>query len=209
MHLIFDFDGTLVDSFNCLVNKFISLADQFGFRKIEPDEIDRLRDLSSLELIQHLDIPFYKIPKIIAQVRKDLHADMPRLLPIDRVSEVCQKLYDAGLPLGIMTSNSEENVEIWLKQHGMRHLFNYIHTESNFFSKDDLLKKILAQYQIEKAKAFYIGDETRDIEAAKKNAINAVAVTWGYNSENTLLKYQPHHIAHKPENLLTILKVIS
>ena len=63
----------------------------------------------------------------------------------------------------------------------------------------------MGSYKIDKSKAYYIGDETRDIEAAKKNHIKSIAVTWGYNSETALEKYDPSYIAKTPKDLLTIL----
>ena len=65
-------------------------------------------------------------------------------------------------------------------------------------------KKLLKKYKTDKSQTFYIGDETRDIDAAKKNGIYAVAVTWGFNSEKILLQHQPDFIARRPEDLLNI-----
>ena len=70
MYLIFDFDGTLVDSFHCVVEKLILLADEFNFHKISPHEIDMIRDLPTKEIIRFLQIPLYKIPMIIYRIRK-------------------------------------------------------------------------------------------------------------------------------------------
>ena len=86
----------------------------------------------------------------------------------------------------------------------IHHFFNFIHDESNHFSKRYLLKKTLKKYKIDKSKVFYIGDETRDIEAAKRNNIQSIAVTWGYNSEKVLLKHLPTYLAKQPEYLLAI-----
>ena len=73
MHVLFDFDGTMVDSFNCVMEKAILLADEFGFRKIHEHEIESLRDLSSTEVIKFLEVPLYKIPTLIFKMRKHLH----------------------------------------------------------------------------------------------------------------------------------------
>lgn len=201
-HIIFDFDGTLVDSYHCLVKKFILLADEFNFRKLNEHEIYGLRDLNSRELIKFLNIPMHKIPKLIRRVRFYLHEEIRNLAPIPHLPEVLIKLHDSGRTLGILTSNSKENVSTWLKLHKLHHLFKFVRIEPNYFSKKALLKKIIITYKIDKSHAFYIGDETRDIEAAKHNGIRAVAVTWGYNSEKILLQAEPHHIAKKPEDLL-------
>ena len=51
---------------------------------------------------------------------------------------------------------------------------------------------------------FYIGDETRDIDAAKQCGISAVAVTWGFNSEAIIAKHNPHYLVRHPKDILTI-----
>ena len=86
----------------------------------------------------------------------------------------------------------------------MEHFFKFIHIESQFFSKKYLLHKILKKYEMNKLETFYIGDEARDVEAANKNDINSVAVTWGYNSEDTILRYNPRYLARKPQDILSI-----
>ncbi|KTC80214.1 HAD-IA family hydrolase [Legionella cherrii] len=208
MHLLFDFDGTLVDSFDCVIEKTNLLAEQFNFRKIKEHEIESLRDLSSRELINFLGISFYKIPSLIRQIRYLLHEQMVNMKPITNIPTILETFYKSGYSLGILTSNSVENVLLWLDMNQIHHFFNFIHDESNCFSKRHLLKKTLKKYKIDKSKVFYIGDETRDIEAAKRNNIQSIAVTWGYNSEKTLLKHQPTYLAKHPEELLTICSAV-
>jgi len=68
-HLIFDFDGTLVDSFDVALQIVQRLADEFHFRKISTDEINQLKNLTSRELIRHLNIPLYKLPWLLHHAR--------------------------------------------------------------------------------------------------------------------------------------------
>lgn len=204
MYLIFDFDGTLVNSFNCVMEKTMLLADAFNFRKPDRSEIESLRDLSSREIIKSLNIPFYKIPRLIAAFRKELQAEIPRLPPVTHIQGVLEKLFESGHVLGILTSNSVDNASNWLELHQLRHYFNFIHHESRYFSKKYLLKKTLQKYKIDKTGTFYIGDETRDLDAAAQNEVQAIAVTWGYNSEKILRQHRPSFVAEKPEDLLKI-----
>lgn len=204
-YLIFDFDGTLVDSFRIVIEKFNLLADEFNFRKISHDEINALRDLTSKALIKYLKIPIYKIPSVLRSARKYMHSEMQTLLPFKNLPEMLQALHSMKIPLGILTSNSSENVTKWLERNKMQHLFDFIHVEDSYFGKKRILRKILKTYKIDKSQVFYIGDETRDVEAAKKCGVYSVAVTWGFNSEKILSQHQPYYIARKPEDILTIL----
>lgn len=207
MHIIFDFDGTIVDSFTCVIDTFNFFSDRYRYKKIETQDIPLLRDLTSRELVMHLGIPLYKIPFLIRAARKHMHRSVPTLKPIDDIIPVIKQLYQSGVSLGIVTSNSEENVTRWLQQHALLPLFHYIYIESNFFSKKHVLNKIIDKYSLNKASVYYIGDETRDIDAAKQCRIFSMAVTWGFNSEKILTQQQPHFIAHEPQDILSLLKI--
>jgi len=207
MHLIFDFDGTLVDSFKNAAQKLIQLADEFNFRKVHVDEIDKLRDLNSKELIKYLQIPTYKVPKIIYQLRKSMQDEILLLPPCGNLPNILAKLHDEKISLGILTSNSAENVTPWLKNNNLYHFFSFIHTESSYFGKKTVLKKLLKMHQIDKSKTFYLGDETRDIDAAKQSNIYSIATTWGFNSEKALLQHQPDYLAKNPDDILTICEL--
>lgn len=203
--IIFDFDGTLVDSFTCMIDKFINLADDFGFKKIETSQIDNLRNFSSLQIIRYLNIPFYKIPLVIRAARRLLKSSMPQLQPVDGLIPVLKALHKNGHILGIVTSNSEENVKTWLQLQDLTHLFKFIAAESKFFSKNKILKKVLKKNKIKATEAWYVGDETRDIEAGKDVGVRTIAITWGYNSESILKSYAPDALVHSPEEILEII----
>ncbi len=204
MQLIFDFDGTLVDSFDSVVKIFNILAEEFSFKKISVTELDDLKELNSKELVKHLKIPLYKIPMVLINARKYLNGEIPRLASFLTLPQVLQQLHDANYSLGIISSNSLHNVTTWLDLNNMCSLFDFIHTDSSYFGKQRIINKILKQYDADKTQTFYIGDEARDIEAAKQSGINSIAVTWGFNSEKLLLQHKPHFIARKPEDLLMI-----
>lgn len=204
MHLIFDFDGTLVDSLHSAVEVYNFIAAAHHFRIINSEEVEMMKDLSSIEAVKFLKIPFYSLPSVILKARKEMNSRIPILLPFGSMPEVLEKLHLLGFAFSILSTNSEENIKAWLEHNKMEHLFSFIHCGSNFFGKAHLLKKICNRYKIDKQEAFYIGDETRDIEAAKKIGLPSIAVAWGFNSEKALSQHQPDHIARKPEDLLTI-----
>ncbi|WP_419418579.1 HAD-IA family hydrolase [Legionella sp. D16C41] len=205
-NLVFDFDGTLADSFSLASEKWSALADKYKFRKLNPHEVEILKDLSSRELIQYLKIPFYKLPFIVRHAREIMHSEMSFLPAFPHLINVLEELNNQNCVMGILTSNSLANVNVWLKQHKLNHLFNFIHTDASFFGKTRLLKKIIKANNMQTEQTFYIGDETRDIETAKRCKIHAIAVSWGFNSEKILLNYKPDYLARKPQDLLDIIK---
>lgn len=202
MHLIFDFDGTLVDSFDCVITQFNRLAENHKFRKIDLNEINKLRHLNSKELIALFHIPFYKMPIVLYKARKSLHENIIQLAPFDNIIQTLDELHKQGFSLGIVSSNSEKNVISWIKHQKLQKYFDFIHAGSSYFGKKRALKKVLKMKKIKQA--IYIGDETRDIEAANQSNIYSMAVTWGFNSENILSQYKPDCIARSPKDILEL-----
>jgi phosphoglycolate phosphatase-like HAD superfamily hydrolase len=68
-----------------------------------------------------------------------------------------------------------------------------------------MLEKAIKKYQLSKFETLYIGDEVRDIKAAKDAGIKVASVTWGYNFENVLTDNNPDYIVPRPEDLLKIV----
>jgi phosphoglycolate phosphatase len=163
LNLIFDFDGTLIDSFHAVIEKFNLLADKFNFHYITEDEIDNLKNLTSKELIKYLKIPIYKIPRVILKARELMRKEMKTLPPFENLRDILKNLYDLNINLGILTSNSSENVTAWLQQNNLQDFFSFIYAESSYFGKHRILRKILKFYKMDTSQTFYIGDETRDI----------------------------------------------
>ncbi len=91
------------------------------------------------------------------------------------------KEFHPNCSLGILTSNSSENVISWLEIHKIGHLFDFIHAESSYFGKKHILKKLTKSYKMDSSQTFYVGDETRD-SARKCN----IAVTWGLTQKQLL-----------------------
>lgn len=86
INVIFDFDGTIADSFLPAMQKFNLLADEFGFRHVNDNEVEGARNLSSHELIKYFHIPFYKLPKILTRAREMMRDEMQTISPVPRMN---------------------------------------------------------------------------------------------------------------------------
>lgn len=117
------------------------------------------------------------------------------------IKETLQALHQQDCCLGILTSNAVSNIERYLSHHQIRE-FDFIYGGSSLFGKARLLRKVMKSHNIAPQQACYIGDETRDIEAAKACNIRSVAVSWGFNSPEILAEYAPDYVIHHPIDLL-------
>lgn len=104
--------------------------------------------------------------------------------------------------MGIVSSNSEDNILQNLKRYGVEDLFDFIFSESSIFGKHTVLKKMCANYKINPSEVVYIGDEDRDIIAAQKVKIKNIAVTWGFNSDKKLKEVHPDHLVNSPKEII-------
>lgn len=199
--VIFDFDGTICPSFDLFMNELNALSSSFGHRKIEDEERVYLRDLSAKEVLRSLNISTLKLPFLIKKLRFNVQNRILNLKPVIGMDDVLHDLKNRGVSIGILTSNSEENVHAWLKAHGLD-MFDFIFTGNNLFGKDKHLKHITKNI----AEVYYVGDEVRDMEAAKCAHVKAVAVSWGYNSYETLAFARPDYICHDANDLARIFK---
>ncbi|PHV61186.1 HAD-IA family hydrolase [Cyanobacterium aponinum UTEX 3222] len=204
--LIFDFDGTIADSRITLVKIANELADEFGYDPVTESDIVRLSNLSSKDVIIQSPIPAYKIPFLLRRVKRQLNEHIAYLQPFEGMEEALSNLKKKGCYLGIITSNLGANVSLFLRKNSLDNYFDFVYSANTLFGKNKVINKAIDKHHLLKDEVIYIGDETRDIEAAKKSNIKVAAVTWGFNSASVLKKYNPDFILDKPQELLDIIK---
>lgn len=203
--ILFDFDGTLADTLTAIVKISNSLAGEFGYQPTSAEKLEQVRHLSSREIIKQSGISRFKIPFLLKKVQKLLRQDIQSLTPIPGLIDVLNDLKDEGYQLGILTSNSADNVNLFLENNSWVKLFDFVDSGSPIFGKEKVIRKFLKKHNLNPADVIYVGDETRDIEAAKKNTIKVVAVSWGFNYKEVLTQYQPDFLIDEPQELSTVV----
>jgi phosphoglycolate phosphatase len=207
--IIFDFDGTIADTVDALVSIANGLAQKFGYIPITQEELALLRNLNSREIIKYSGISILKIPFLVKKVKSELKSKIKELKPISGIKETLVVLKNNGYRLGIITSNSQENVTDFLRVNDLDNLFDFVYSGVTIFGKTTIINNVLKQKQIKPQEVIYVGDETRDIEASKKANIKVIAVTWGFNSQEVLAKQNPDFLIQEPYELLEVIKGLS
>jgi len=203
--IIFDFDGTIADTVDALVSIANRLALEFGYVQITRQELALLKNLTSREIIKYSGISVFKIPFLVKKVKGELKNKIHEFKPIPGIKEALIELNTQDYKLGIITSNSKDNVTEFLKINDLASLFDFIYSGVTIFGKTTIINNVLKQKQLKPQEVIYVGDETRDIEASKKANIQVIAVTWGFNSTEVLAKQKPDFLIHHPSELLTVL----
>ena len=212
--LLFDYDGTLVDSAKMIIEGTIEAFSRCGLTSPEPEEI-------KAGIGQKLDIAIRSylplehkgtLDEAIRQYRqwyleKDLEGKQFEPL-FENIKPVLENLYQDGWQLGIATNKSLRGLNRGLLHHGIEKFFSIIMTADNFIPKPNRAMAIhaLNTLKVKNSDAFMIGDTVYDIKMGKNAKINTIGVTWGYNTKEELNLADADHIINDPSELLKILR---
>ncbi|WP_051309727.1 HAD-IA family hydrolase [Desulfogranum japonicum] len=202
--IIFDFDGTIADSFSYFLTIINKLAKEFNFKQINQDEIHACRNKSAREVIRDLHVPIFKIPRILSKAQREFNGLMHKIQVIPGLKTALIELKKENIQLGIITSNSLKNVTFFLKENNLD-VFDFLYTSSGLWGKARRLQKVIDKHHLKKDEVIYIGDETRDIEASRQVGVKIISVTWGYNTVQALDCFAPDYLVNTPQELVSIL----
>jgi phosphoglycolate phosphatase-like HAD superfamily hydrolase len=203
--VIFDFDGTIADSFAISLAVGNRLAAEYGIEPVTPEKLERWRHMHAKEILRELDLPIVQILQLLRRFKGELRSQVDQLPFILGMRETILALWDQDYVLGVVTSNSAENVKQFLDHQGIGHLFEFVESCPYYLGKQRVLRRISQRHQLDLGEMLYVGDETRDIDAAKKIQVKSVAVTWGFNASDTLRDRAPDYVIDQPHELLQIL----
>jgi phosphoglycolate phosphatase len=187
--VIFDLDGTLVDSFPWFLRNVNDVADRFGFRRVADGDVEALRHASTREILARLEVPLWKLPVIARHMRRLKTEQAANIALFDGADTLLRTLAAAGLRLALVSSDSEANARVKLGEAAA--LFSDFDCSASIFGKPTKFRRILKRTAIDPAQVIAIGDETRDIEAARAAGIACGAVTWGYAAPDALKALGP------------------
>lgn len=203
--IIFDFDGTLADTMDSVVKIVNNHADSFGYNKVTKEDIPYLQGKKPREILSYLGISIFKLPSWIKKIHSEINKEITNMTPTVNISPFLSELnHDEHVHLGILTSNTQENVKQFLHKNELD-FFDFIRTGKSVFGKSHVINKIIKQRNVRKSDVFYVCDEVRDIEAVKKSGIKSVAVTWGYNTKDALQNEDPDFLASTTDELRDII----
>ncbi|HEY1063882.1 MAG TPA: HAD-IA family hydrolase [Candidatus Saccharimonadales bacterium] len=198
--VIIDFDGTLADSFDHVLD-FLLHETGRTLNDLTPDQRQQLKDLSMKDLALRVGIPIWRLPFVYFKGKSRLTKRMHETPLFAGMDQVLAALHAENYQMFIMSSNSRRNINRFLTEHGLGGYFTRVYGNAGWFGKGPALRKALRQNKLEPSKTVYVGDEVRDIIGAQIAGMPSVAVNWGFSTDETLLKYNPTIIARTPNEL--------
>ena len=198
--VLFDSDGTLVDSLPWFRAAFNEFAVRHGMRPVTGADHERLRELTTGEMLRHMRVPLLKMPALLTAMRRLMAEHLREFSIFEGVADSLARLSAHGVKLGVVSSNSRENVRGILGPVNAA-LISFYACGASMLGKPSKLRAVLKAARISAEDAIYIGDEVRDAEAARKVGMAYGAVAWGYHRIETLKAQNPTEVFLKPAEI--------
>jgi phosphoglycolate phosphatase len=197
--VIFDLDGTLADSFPWFLRNVNDVADRFGFRRFADDDVESLRHAGSREILRRLEVPPWKLPGIARHMRRMKSADLAGIPLFPGTEAMLCSLRDGGLSLALVSSDNEANARRQLG--AAANLFAHFDCGASLFGKAAKFRRLVKRTGLAPQQVISVGDEVRDIEAARSTGIACAAVMWGYAAPNALRTLKPDLVFERMEDV--------
>ena len=182
---MFDFDGTLADSYPFFLSVFNTVADRHAFRRIDVARAGELRHLGVRQMMDHVGLPSWKLP-LASKTFMAMMQDSAHQIPLfDGIADALRHLHGRGVRLAVVSSNSEHNVRAVLGPE-LTALVARFDCGMSVFGKASRIRAVLKACGAAPAEALYIGDQATDAEAARKAGVAFGAVHWGYATIDAL-----------------------
>ena len=202
--ICFDFDGTLVNSMEVAFDAFVQVGPEFGCKPFTRSQLLELRGLHVREVIRAVGVPLYRVPQLARRMRRIMRDELMVTPPVEGIAEVLETLARRGYRLAILSSNAEGSVREYIARHALNG-FELVIGDAGLFSKSKALRGLLRRERIPPSHLLYVGDEIRDIEAARRAGVRSAAVGWGYNALERLRAAGPDYLIEAPGDLLASL----
>lgn len=204
-HVIWDFDGTLFDSYPGMVNAFLRALKKYGI-EAKYDEVLKLFLNSEKTAVQYYQKRFLLGEELIEVYQDEKsHIDLSSMLPFPYAKEVCQRIKEAGRYNYILTHRGSTTYDI-LRKNGMVELFTEIVTKDNQFARKpdpEAIYYLLDKYQIDLKEAMIVGDREIEILLGQKAKVK----TCFYESGNREPELQADYRVKSLEEVLDIMNI--
>jgi phosphoglycolate phosphatase len=192
--VVFDCDGTLVDSQFSIVKAMNEAFSAQGLAHLGPDAIKGVVGLSLDEAITRLlpDAPTEE-RRNVALSYKDAFAAMRRQGDLHEplypgVKTSLEAFEKDGWLLGVATGKSFRGLKATLKGHGLAESFITLQTADRAAGKPhpEMLQRAMAETGVDAEQTVMVGDTTFDMEMACNAGVGAIGVSWGYHGVDDL-----------------------
>ena len=205
--IIFDLDGTLLDTLTDLAEGTNYALRVNGFPERTLDEIRRFVGNGARKLIERA-VPDGQIEAALEKVRQDFNVYYKihckdHTGPYPGIMEMLQELVQQGYSLGVVSNKPDFAVQDLIPEY-FPDIFSSISGERQGVAKKpapDLILEAMKNLQADSSNAVYVGDSEVDMEAAANAGIPCISVVWGFKGKKFLEEQQAEMIIDKPSEI--------
>lgn len=206
-NVVLDFDGTIADSLDVAFDLYQSFFKKYNLLMHTPLQKEELRKKSLMELVREYNVSPFKLGLAITSFRKIIANNIDQVVIADQMDDFIKHLKSKDLNVFVMSSNTKKNIQIFLDKYLLRDCIQDIIIVKNIFARDKTILSLIDKIKCSKSDVIFIGDETRDIEAAKKACIPIISVSWGYSDHELLKKHEPDFLVKNIDELYKIFSI--
>lgn len=206
--LLFDFDGTLLDTNDLILQTFMQIFDERFPGQYSTEDCLKFLGPSLKQTFDELTPG--ETDDMIAKYRKwnRLHHD-ELVKGYNGVVETLEQLHTMGIKLAIVSTKSKDGLDLGMNVLGVGHLFDVI------IGNDDVthvkphpepILLALQQLGVPKEQAIMIGDNSHDIEGGRNAGIRTAGVAWSAKGEEFLKQYKPDYMLQHMQDLIKIVE---
>ena len=196
--VIFDFDGTLVDSLVGVIKVYERVR---GGVPLTQEQRRALQNKSLLQIALDMGVPKWKILFLAVWGRRMFHKHLRSVQVHAGIPELLAELHKKDVPLYVLSANRTANVRKYLQWHDLDKYFVGVYGGASFLSKTRAMTKLVRQERLTPGEVLCVGDERVDVRSAHAAGLQVVAVTWGYSNEERLAALHPEYLVHTSEEL--------
>ena len=214
--IIFDLDGTLLDTLTDLTNATNEVLGKYGYDLITKQQMKKFIG-NGLYNVMARALPEDSDPDFVNTTYLDLlevysRQYMNHTKPYEGIVEIVHELYQKGYLLAVLSNKREEYTKQLIKKFFPNIRFVDVVGESDLVPKkpDPTSAKMIAEeMMLPLTSVVLVGDSNVDMITAKNANMTAIGVSWGFQDVTTLKDYGMDYYVSEPHDLLDLLRLLN
>lgn len=202
--VIFDFDGTLADTEGFLRKIYGEIAREKKWKPLDRRKFRNLFTASIWDAGLWAKFMPWRVAHLVNQSRHRLKNEYKQIKIFTGMKQAIQKLDKSGYDIYVLSRNWQSTVQLVVDNNGLGKTV-HVMEKPGFFSKHKSVKKLIAQKNYSRDNTWMVGDEVRDLYAAKRARVAFIGVTWGFQEGKTLRAFHPTAVVKSPEEIVKII----
>jgi phosphoglycolate phosphatase len=208
--LVFDWDGTLLDSAGAIVEAIQAACRDLDLPEPSDERARHVIGLGLSDALRHAvpDLPELHYPQMVDRYRYHYLSRDHDLQLFDGAVELIAELDSAGFILAVATGKSRLGLDRALKTSGLGRYFQASRCADECFSKPhpQMLEELMEKFSMLPERTLMIGDTTHDLQMARNAGVAALAVDYGAHPAAALDALEPLARLHKVAELAAWLR---